>query len=490
VGQSVVLGSASGGRNLSGLSLTGDDPYSGFSVALNGDINNDGHDDLLIGVPGEIAADSSGNNTNYLNAGAVYLILGASSGAATNSQNTEALRPGSTQGNNQLRLNRADFTFFGFGENNFTGAAVAWAGDINNDGHDEILIGAPGWGAEGEGRVYLLDGARINSLMGSGTPHAQCQVVVYSGSTATTMTANNCRNLGDLAIGEHTIDGDAALAGYSGAFLGKVIAASRDLTGDGKPDFALGSTTANSNQGAVYVFFSEEMSPASTAIAPSPPPTLWDLFDATRSEGVSAVASADRHFEVTSQSSWQGHEFAKAVTLVPDLETDVLSDPQDSAELLIGMPAPNHPGNSRAFLIHGSDILDSVGSGSPVLTVPQSSSLLTFTGDASVADGFGSALAAGSVDADAIGDILICAPDTADGGRGYLFKGSHIGSGGEDISSANAVFVAESSGDHFCSSVALPGGASASNSADILIGAWSAGNGAGSTPGAAYLFQQ
>jgi hypothetical protein len=269
--------------------------------------------------------------------------------------------------------------------------------------------------------------------------------------------------------------------------LGGVIAAGRDLTGDGKPDFALGSTTANDDRGAVYVFFSDDMSPAAGGTAPFPAPPLWDLFNSTRSEGVRAIASADRHFELTVDASSAGYDFAKAVTLVPDLETDggvggSLADPDNSAELLIGMPAASGMTDSRAYLVHGANMVGILAGGSDVLTVPQSSSIITFMGDTTAADGFGSALAAGDVDADAYGDILICAPDTADGGRGYLFKGS------SSSGVADAVFVAATPTDHFCSSAVLPGNADGFGGPDILIGARS-GAGTGSGVGRAYLFQ-
>ena len=486
VGQSVVLGSVSAPGQLSGMSLVGSatGPLSGSSVALNGDINNDGFDDLLIGVPAETVADSSGSGNTYTNGGAVYLILGKSAPGGSNSLNTEALRTGGTSGNSQLRYDRADFAFFGFGEDDRTGSAVAWAGDINGDDHDEILIGAPGYGIEEEGRVYLLDGGTINYLMGSGTAGAQCHVMLPGGTIS---LADHCRNLGDSAIGEHTFDGDGPGISGSGAMLGGVIAAGRDLTGDGKPDFALGSTTANDDQGAVYVFFSDEMSPAPGTV-PFPAPTLWDLFDSARTEGVSAVASTDRHFELTVEPSNAGFDFAMAVTLVPDLATDGgvgawIAEPDDSAELLIGMPATSQSaGNSRAYLVHGAEMVGNVAGGSDVLTVPQSSSIITFMGGATTVDGFGSALAAGDVDGDSYGDILICAPNDVGGGRGYLYEGDNTSG------SADAVFVAESSGDHFCSSATLPGNVDGFGGPDILIGARN-GAGTGSGVGRAYLFQ-
>jgi hypothetical protein len=124
-----------------GFTLTGIDggDYSGISVASAGDVNGDGIADLLIGADG---ADGG--------AGETYLVFGAEDLAAT--INLAMLgQDGGADG----------FTFIGIDGGDDSGYSVASAGDINNDGYDDLLIGADGAdqpGANNAGETYLVYG--------------------------------------------------------------------------------------------------------------------------------------------------------------------------------------------------------------------------------------------------------------------------------------------------------------------------------------------
>ena len=105
--------------------------YFGNSVSSAGDINNDGFDDIIVGAP---------QYTNgQFEEGRAYVYLGSSSGIVT----LPSLILEADQAN----------AFFGFG--------VANAGDINADGFDDILISAPRFdnGQVDEGRVYVYQGS-------------------------------------------------------------------------------------------------------------------------------------------------------------------------------------------------------------------------------------------------------------------------------------------------------------------------------------------
>jgi Ca2+-binding RTX toxin-like protein len=125
-----------------GFSLSGGvtDDQAGFSVSGLGDVNFDGVDDLLVGAPG---ADPGGRTS----AGQSYVVFGSRTFAST--VNLAALN-----GSNGFMLN-------GISAGSHSGAAVSRAGDVNNDGIPDLLIGAPGAAANGNvssGQAYVVFG--------------------------------------------------------------------------------------------------------------------------------------------------------------------------------------------------------------------------------------------------------------------------------------------------------------------------------------------
>lgn len=95
---------------------------TGWSVSDAGDINSDGLDDLIIG------ADLTQNGK-----GASYVIFGSKQGfpASIELSTLDGITGFIINGHN---------TFFG---RSFSGRSVAGAGDVNGDGRDDIIIGAP-----------------------------------------------------------------------------------------------------------------------------------------------------------------------------------------------------------------------------------------------------------------------------------------------------------------------------------------------------------
>jgi len=102
--------------------------YFGQSIAVAGDLNKDGYSDIIVGSPR--------NNVNGSFAGMAYIYYG---GAIVD--------------------NIADITLEGSKlENSGFGSCVASAGDINNDGYEDIAIGAP---SEGYGKIYIYLGGAV-----------------------------------------------------------------------------------------------------------------------------------------------------------------------------------------------------------------------------------------------------------------------------------------------------------------------------------------
>ncbi|MEM9568103.1 MAG: integrin alpha, partial [Cyanobacteria bacterium P01_E01_bin.34] len=106
-----------------GLEISGTRVFDslGSSVSNAGDVNNDGIDDLIVGAP---------RSVNAL-AGQSYVIFGSSEGLPTNFQVSNL------NGNNGFVLNGTEVR-------DRTGGSVSGIGDINNDGIDDLIVGSTG----------------------------------------------------------------------------------------------------------------------------------------------------------------------------------------------------------------------------------------------------------------------------------------------------------------------------------------------------------
>jgi hypothetical protein len=102
------------------------------AVSGVGDLDGDGHRDILVGAAGE--------DTHGAQSGAAYLVYGPISGTST--------------------LPAGGAKLLGEDEDDYAGHLTAAAGDINGDSYADLLIGAPfsDLGGDSSGVVYLVIG--------------------------------------------------------------------------------------------------------------------------------------------------------------------------------------------------------------------------------------------------------------------------------------------------------------------------------------------
>ena len=221
----IELSSIANGDGRAGFRLDGERgrDISGRSVST-GDINNDGHDDLVIGAQW---ADPNGHLS-----GSTYVVFGKAASNFT-SGTIDLATIVASNGSSGFRID-------GEREGDWSGFSVSAAGDINNDGYDDIIIGAINASPNGSdsGSTYVVFGKAAGDF-NSGT------------IDLATIVASNGRD-GFRIDGERTDDS----SGYS-------VASAGDFNGDGYDDIIIGAAWADPNgdkSGSTYVVFGKAAS--------------------------------------------------------------------------------------------------------------------------------------------------------------------------------------------------------------------------------------
>jgi Ca2+-binding RTX toxin-like protein len=172
------------------------------SVSPAGDVNHDGLDDVIVGTYGAIE-------------GGAFVVYGKSDSASVDLS--------------QVAAGKGGFKIFGEGPGEHYGLSVAIAGDLNNDGFQDLAVSAPlnDEGGRDAGAVYVIFGK--------------------SGPFQNIYLSDIARGVGGFKIvGEHA--GDEF--GWSMAGLG-------DVNNDGIDDIGLGGQgdQGDTAAGAVYVLY-------------------------------------------------------------------------------------------------------------------------------------------------------------------------------------------------------------------------------------------
>jgi len=223
--------------------------WLGFSVSTAGDVNGDGYSDVLVGAPKY--------DNGQADEGAAFLYPGTAGGVSLAATALEFNQAGAQMG-----------------------YSVSNAGDINKDGYGDVLIGAPyyDYTLNNQGAVFVYYGGSQGLSIGSVQPLYTFQADANLGiSTALAGDVNN-DGFSDILIGAHQYDhgeyNEGAAWLYYGsanglgtftllecnkpdAMMGFAVAGAGDVDGDGFSDVMAGARLYSNGQaleGAAFVF--------------------------------------------------------------------------------------------------------------------------------------------------------------------------------------------------------------------------------------------
>jgi hypothetical protein len=336
------------------------DAWFGVSVSTAGDVNNDGYADVIIGA--------HGFTHGQWQEGRTFVYHGGVSGLSQTPDWTAE----SDQG----------WAHFGI--------SVSAAGDVNNDGYADVIVGAPGFdnGQEREGRAY-----------------------VYHGSAS-----------GLSQTADWTVESDQVDAG-----LGNSVSAAGDVNNDGYADVIVGASHFDNGQvdeGCAFVFHGS-------------------------TSGLSATA------DWTAESDQENARFGVSVSTAGDVNND------GCADVIVGAHQFENGQNreGRAYIYCGS------ASG-----LSQTADWIAESDQGNAHFG-ASVSAAGDVNNDGYDDVIVGAPEFNHGqwdeGRAYVYYGSASGL------SQTADWTAEPNQDgaHFGRSVSVAGDVNNDGYDDVIVGA-------------------
>ncbi|ELS03899.1 putative calcium-binding protein,FG-GAP repeat protein [Xenococcus sp. PCC 7305] len=242
----------------------------GFAVSTVGDINGDGVEDFAVGAPGGSYSETK--------AGQVYVVFGNGTGFEAN------FDLASLDGNN-------GFAIAGVGNGDRLGESVSRAGDLNNDGIDDLIIGAPN-GGNRNGEAYVVYGqtefsenlelANLNQTQGfkitglerfdelgksvssAGDVNADGLAdLIVAGSNDAYVIFGQTGNLG-VEVNLNTLDGNNGFAfntGRSSSFDGLNVSSAGDFNGDGFDDIVIGNKQADPygqfSAGQAYIVYGQ-----------------------------------------------------------------------------------------------------------------------------------------------------------------------------------------------------------------------------------------
>ena len=431
----------------------------GNSVSSAGDVNGDGFADIIVGAPSE--------GPDY--GGVTYVVFGKESGFGTINLETLAPADGFTIRNDTVG-------------NAGGGWSVSSAGDVNGDGFDDVIVGAP----------FGYDGFRNGG-------HSYVVFGGASGPGAADGVGRSVVDLTNSGSGFTPAQGFVIRAATAYDYAGWSVSSAGDINGDGFADLIVGAPHGGDGgfyAGEAYVVFGKASG-------------FGTLDGSGRS--VIDLSNGDSTFTPDAGFIIQGDETNDLAGFSVSEAGDVNGD--GFVDLIVGARRADEDGYDagEAYVVFGKASGFGAVDGTGRAVIDLSNIASTFSpaqgfvilGDSRYDQAGFSVSSAGDVNGDGFADLIVGVPRGDDGGidagEAYVVFGTASGFGTVDVVTGRSViglttlsasdgFIIQghSAGDLAGWSVSSAGDFNGDGFADLIVGA-PYGNDGGSDAGEAYV---